>query len=473
MDDWLDDLAENATVLAAQLDVDLDQLLVDFVAQYGGMQQRGPEWYAAMATTVGGSEIAAIMGKNPYATIIDVIMSKIIKLGGGDSWTGGGPACWWGTLFEDNICAYVELDIGSKVLGDNICIQELPGHRNSPDGYIVARFYRGADGRLHLWTTDMNPSIPPIWQILMLEFKCPMSRKPKSGKVPPQYRPQLHSGLMVSPVAHRGLYVDAVFRKCGIMDLKDTPEYDTEYHFRDRGAWSHPIAWGMMGVYAPLNDAPRWVRHGWRSTEWKLGDPDPDATDADAAQAAWDIHSRYFGLRMRNQHTSLDVADLGDMDEKLFDRALSLIDRRLFRVVRSAPCFADGRGSALQTGKDVGAHIEALRTSAPPHHFLLGVIPWKLFETVYVPVDRHPNFIDVVRPLIDEVHATVTAAIASGDSDAYMLAYRKRLGIRGGREWKPSISDDIVQDLFESIAAQSPPATELAPPATELAPPTE
>ena len=122
-------------------------------------------------TTVGGSELAAIMGHNPYSDFFDVVASKLATLEGGSSWTGGGEACWWGTLFEDVVCAYVEADLGGPIRGDDICIQEVEGHRNSPDGYIVAQLYRGTGGALHLWTTDMSPEIPTTPRILLLEFK--------------------------------------------------------------------------------------------------------------------------------------------------------------------------------------------------------------------------------------------------------------------------------------------------------------
>jgi hypothetical protein len=65
----------------------------------------------------------------------------------------------------------------------------------------------------------------------LLEFKCPLSRRPDGG-VPKQYLPQLWSGLAVSPVAHAGLFVDVVFRKCALADLGPGPEYDREYHRR-------------------------------------------------------------------------------------------------------------------------------------------------------------------------------------------------------------------------------------------------
>jgi hypothetical protein len=434
--------------------VDLNQLLIDFVQLYSGMRQRDARWYTAMGVTVGGSELAAIMGLNPYSTFFDVVASKLVTLAGGNSWMGGGEACWWGTLFEDVIGAYVAADLGAPIRGDDICIQEFPGHRNSPDGYIVARLYRGVGGSLHLWTTAMSPNVPTVGRILLLEFKCPMSRKPL-GKVPRQYVPQVWSGLAVSPVAHFGLYVDAVFRKCGILDLGDTPDYDTSYHHYDRGAWEYPVAWGLIGVYAPQIDAPRRVRLGWRGDEWAAGDPDPDASDADAHQAAWQIHSAYFGICLKNQAS--EVVDLGDMEVQLFNRTLGLIDRKRFPVTRGAVCFADGRGADLHTDQDIGQAIEDFQVGAPADHWLLGVLPWKLFRVDYVPVCRRPGFMAEVAPLIEDVHRTVMEARAAEDPAAYLSTKAQSMGRpRPKAGCSSAVSDSDVQDLFDSIGGTIP-----------------
>jgi hypothetical protein len=423
----------------------LDIALEKFVSYYSGMCQRDKQWYETIGVTVGGSEIAAIMGRNPYSDFFDVVNNKITILSGGTGWNGGSEACWWGTLFEDIICAYVEVDLGSPVLGDNICIQKFPGHRTSPDGYIVAEFYNFED-QTHLWTTDMSDDIPTISQILLLEFKCPMSRKPTSN-VPKQYIPQVWSGLAVSPVAHLGLYVDAVFRKCSILDLGDTIDYDTEYHKYDKNALKYPVAWGLIGIYAPELDAPRSVRFGWKSDEWSLGDPSPDMPDPDVSQAAWQIHTTYFSLRLKNQKTTLDVADLGDMEPKLFNRTLGLIDQKRFLVNRAAACFADGRGYELYTDEDIGNAIDKLRKDAPKNYWLLGVLPWKLFEVSYNFIERRPNFMEEIAPLISNVHQTVKEAMASSNPTEYLNS-KKNTNIRQSNIRQ---SNNSIQELFDSL----------------------
>lgn len=428
--------------------VELTEVLREFVRLNGAIKQHAPGWYDSMARTVGGSELAALMGLNPYSSFYDVAMSKVRKLKGTDVWDGG-EACWWGTLFEDVFGAYVAVDLGGEIHGDDICVQAIAGHRNSPDGYMLVRLYRGADGRLHLWSSDMSPATPVILMIALLEFKCPMSRKPK-GSIPVYYRPQVQSGLAVSPVAHFGLYAEAVFRKCSVADLGDTPEYDAAYHTRDgtdaETADRHPLAWGLIFVYAPRLAAPRGVRLGWRGADWAPGDPAGEDPDADAALAAWDIHSRYFGSRLGDD-TAADAADLGDLGTKPFVRTLRLIDAKRFPVVRGPPCFADGRGTALHAARAV----EAARRAAPPHHWLMGVLPWKLFTVDYLSAARQPGFMDGVLPLITELHQIVAAAVETPDPSAHIRTARGMVAAHGRSK---AVDADALQSLFDSCSLE-------------------
>jgi hypothetical protein len=425
------------------------ELVRAFVALHAGVKQHTPAWYASMATTVGGSELAAVMGQNHYSSFVDVALSKVRLLNGIDSWEGG-EACWWGTLFEDVLGAYVALDLGAEIFGDTICVFEFPGHRNSPDGYAVVRLYRGTDGKLHLWTTDMNPGIPVIVLIALLEFKCPMTRKP-SGGVPIYYRPQLQSGLAVSPVAHFALFAEAVFRKCSLADLGDTPDYDAAYHTRDdvttsrdiNPAIRHPLAWGLIFVYAPRLGAPRGVRLGWRGADWAAGDPLGEDPDPDGAVAAADLHARYFGFR--ESDATADPADLGDMCPKQFVRTLRLIDSRRFPVVRGPPRFADGRGAPLHAARAVAA----ARAAAPPHHWLLGVLPWKLFSVDYHAAYRQPGFMDEVLPLITELHSIAAAAQHDADPEASIRLAR---GIVAEHGRSKAMDADAIQSLFDSCS---------------------
>ena len=436
----------------------LDRLLEAFVEVHaaGGSKQRGAAWYRLMGETVGGSELAALLRMSPYKSFYDVVEAKLAaQTGLPAAFDGGGPACWWGTLFEGVIELVVAADLGAPLRGTDICIRAAPGHRTSPDGYLVVCL-APAEGRGGLWTTDRGPppeGCTPL--VALVEFKCPYSRRP-DGAVPAHYRPQVWSGLSVSPVAHLGLFVDSVFRKCSLEALGPGPEYDRAYHRAksDQAPWGDPFAWGLIAVYAPRLDAPRWVRLGWRGETWAPGDPDPGAPDADASLAAWQVHSACLGMASRagGADARLDAADLGDCPPKVFDRALGLVDRRRFPVRLGAPTFADGRGDR----RGLSAAVRRFHENPPAGHWLLGLLPWKLFEVHYVPVARRPGFLDEIAPLVAEVHRAVAAARASPDPAEWIRQARASAPKKGGGGREDTRGTyyggaESQQDLFDSL----------------------
>ena len=422
----------------------LEALLVAFVHRYrDSSKQRTAAWYTAIKTTVGGSELAAVMGWNPYRKFLEVVQEKAGTVAGFD---GGNIACWWGSMFEDVMTRFIALDVGSPVIGDEICVQEIRGHRHSPDGYtVVGAFW--CDGQWNLWSTDC--AFPAdVHYSVVIEIKCPYRRMP-DGKIPRYYRPQVWSGLVVSPVCHHGLFVDGVFRRCSLAQLGPSGAYDDVYH-RDRAPLGVPVAWGLTGVYAPRTDAPLDVRikgatAATADSEDELGVA-AAGRSRDASAEAWRTHSAYFGLLMRQgggapagasrsaaerdrriaadvNASERDVIDFGDATYVLFDRTMGLLADKLFLSVHVDPCFHDGRGADLQTAAAIGRAVDRLRARPPAaHHYLLGVIPWKLFDVNYTVEPRRAGFRGELIGHVDSVHDMVADARASGNAREYLEA---------------------------------------------------
>ena len=468
----------------------LDTALSKFVKYHSGMRQRDASWYTSMGRTVGGSEVAAIIGCNPYSTIHDVIASKVALLRGVDNWSGGGPACWWGILFEDVIAAYTEIVLGGTVRGDEICVQRFPGHRNSPDGYIVARSARNAAIAAHapcefcaglrnefcadpsdgaeytLWTTDMCPTLAELPRIFLLEFKCPLSRLPTRA-VPAQYRPQIWSGLAVSPIAHAGLFVDAVFRKCALSALGPSPVYDTSYNMTSRSkpalVYKSADAWGLIGLYAPRATAPAWVLRGKKQPAQASDAVDSllDGGAVDGATVASRLRAAYLDAGFHPVEFArggagpasgpAPVLDLGGCESRTFDSALNMFNSRHFYCHRLAPCLSDGRGLDLHSEAAIAAALETLVSEAPTHYELLGVLPWKLFHVVMEPVARKAKFMAEVLPIIESVHASVDAAMRAPDPDEYLRDARRRAAKKIVAAPVAAPAGDI-QDLFTGFS---------------------
>lgn len=441
-------------------------LVAAFVKKYeNSSKQRSAQWYENMSITVGGSELAAVRGTNPYRSFFDVVAEKS---GTAIGWDGGSIDCWHGILFEDVMARFIEIDCGAPVMGADICIREIPHHRNSPDGYTVVGMYR-QDGELKIWTTDCAVQ-PEIYFIVLIEIKSPFRRHP-DGKVPRYYLDQVWSGLTVSPVCHFGLFVDGVFRRCCLGDLGPSAAYDTNYHYFDKRRLGPPVAWGLMGVYAPSGDAPIEVRiKGAQAGTDDADNPENDESESvdaglyvtDSSAEAWTIHSGYFGIGMEaGVAAPADIIDFGDCPRQLYDRTMKLASDGSFMTVFTDPCFLDGRGEDLRSGRRIGQEIDRMRKTPPaPYFYLLGVIPWKLFLVNYVPVDRRAGFRSEIIQAVDRVYSLVAAAKESGDPAAHLkekkeatAAEQSERAARNMRFTRPPVVNEAdEQDLFDMLS---------------------
>lgn len=441
----------------------LDCLAARFVALHAGApRQRSAEWLARKSTMIGGSEVAALMGMNPYATFEAVVAAKA-----GLSAFGGGVACWWGTLFESAIERFVEVDCGTRLVGTDISVPAPPGppdlralHANSPDGYGVVSAY-GSEP-LRLLATDRASraaaeGLPVERFIALFEFKCPYRRRP-TGAVPRHYRPQLWSGLALSPVARRGVFVDAAFRKCALWALGGEPGFDREYHRDPAGAYADcPVAWGLTAVYAPRLDAPR----ARAPTAAKTDSPAAGPPAPDAAYEAWLLYARYFGAKPESPAEAAragrpfapDPVDFGDCAPPVFDAMMALVDRGAFRTAHCGPCFPDGRGAPLGSGRAVGAAVDRLAAAPPEHCYLLGVIPWKVCEVVYALVERRAGFLAELAPLAAECLAQAARVRAAADPAAALAAYQAERRARLGAppEAPGAVGAADLQALFDAV----------------------
>lgn len=359
------------------MSIELNELIDEFIRVYNNdIKQRDNKWYNLMGTTIGGSEVAALMGLSPYSSFYKIIESKIEICKGLKPWNSTESlSCWWGTLFEDVITKYVEYDLGSSVKGTSICIQKYEGHRNSPDGFIVANFYK-KDDKYHIWTTDLPKDIIDISMILLLEFKCPITRK-VTGDIPKYYKPQVLSGLAVSPLAHKGLFIDAIFKKCSIDQLGNNFYYDTIFH-KKMAKDMYPIAWGAITIHIQQNKDPSFIKH---------------------------IYEKYFDMDYIENEPN-DIIDLGDASNEIFNEVMNLINDKSLLITPSTVHFADGRGDS-----------DILDLRQRSSCFIFAMLPWKLFDISYVPVDREPNFLENIYPIIQKVHEIVRESLM--DSEYY------------------------------------------------------
>ena len=133
------------------------------------VEQKGPEqktkaWLRARRDILTCSDIAAVLGINPYSTRDDVMRKK---LGIGKPFTGN-EATRYGSKLEDEAITRFEHHNNKKVIDVDFGLQIHPRYRflgGSPDGI----------------TLDLS----------LLEIKCPYRRRIKPGEMPAYYKPQV------------------------------------------------------------------------------------------------------------------------------------------------------------------------------------------------------------------------------------------------------------------------------------------
>lgn len=129
------------------------------------MEQRTQEWYSARKGRVTGSNVAAIIGDDPYRTADDVLRQMVRDYHNAPSEYQDNPAMAWGRANEANAIAMFELDTGMEVEKCGFFPYE-DWLGASPDGLI---------------DDDM-----------ILEFKCPYGIRNKPAPVPFMRLDQTH-----------------------------------------------------------------------------------------------------------------------------------------------------------------------------------------------------------------------------------------------------------------------------------------
>jgi hypothetical protein len=172
--------------------------------------QRSPEWYELRKTTIGGSEVATIMGMNPYNNVRQLIGGKF-----GVNKFHGNIYTRWGNLFEHVTEKWAEvlMPIPDGIKEAGSIEGKIPGQRYSPDG---------------LGVVNLNGE----WYVILFEFKAPFSTLPNK-KIPKHYRCQIQTGLMTIDVADFAVYISNSYRKCSLKDFQWDSEYDRQFHGGD------------------------------------------------------------------------------------------------------------------------------------------------------------------------------------------------------------------------------------------------
>ena len=398
-------------------------------------KQRSVPWLALRIDEphIGGSEVAAVMGLNPYKSQRDVVCEKAAPHARA---AFGNVACYWGTLFEPVTTAHVERACGVVLLATDL--GSVPGvrhHKYSSDAVGRIPFWEYAcpetgDAVLEVAFPGDAPPAPGAVQrewCAVVEFKDPYRRFPKPD-VPAMYHPQVLMGIDTVSPAELGLFVEAVHRKCAWRDLGAGPQIDRAYHGNaGLRRWRGALAWGAFAVWAPPDDAA--ALH-------------PDDAALLRAVVAYEHGPVAAYAPVVRDHGPVD---LGDTHGELFGKnetggVLALIDRGV--------CVA--RSSREVRPGDPPLDAAELARDPPPGWVLFGVLPWKLMEIAFHPVRPDPVFVAAAAARIAETIELVLACRAAPDPLAAAHAHFDALA--AGDSGSPNTA--FEDEFFAAIAAR-------------------
>lgn len=381
--------------------------------------QGSQEWIDVKSQIIGGSELATLLGKNPYSSRNNLLARKL----GLDAGSVPGVACWWGTMFEPVSERILELQCGTELVGSAIHMRDeglIVDHGNSPDGFCVLLLQLNPEGGWEI-TSDLEASVAEGKDVAVLsalvELKSPYRRVPK-GSIPPYYVPQVLSGISFTPAACIGVYLEVAYRVCSLPDLGGSGEYCLEYHTGDKKTilrsgkpiWERPIGWGATAIYAPYRSTPSQGNSEKKSSKPapsdfldNIGGQGPGGKVSGsreyAASAAYKILANYFRQAISAEDLGEQIADLGDLaneDPALFDEVMEYVDLKGFIAVHSEPVLLD----CSSDDSGLGEFLRDAEANSPAGHYLLGILPWKVFQADYHLVSEDEEFFETIQPMV-------------------------------------------------------------------------
>lgn len=371
-----------ATKYHEQLDFKY-QVLSKYIANLeASPAQRTKEWYAIKQKTIGGSEVATVLGLNHFSSVSNLIAEKI-----GITKFEGNDHTRWGTMFEPVTTKYSQY-----VLQTYGKIEEAPSiagvidrQRYSPDGLAVVQ-------------------LGEMIYIILFEFKAPATSIP-AGKIPEHYLPQVKTGLLTIPISDRAIFVNNSYRKCKLCDFNFTPVYDLEYHKGDNNKAIRkkiPLACGLLFYYANNANYSEYIKS---STTDKLDSQIMDQKD---------------------------LIDFGESNADVFKHLMFLYDKKCIQVQYVSMVFNNELINQLPIVQKydnlkkpikkwnfeeiANKKIEKFKSDCDTYNNRgIGYLPWKLQLSDIIEQDYDPKWKETIEPKISETLKIIDTILSSDD----------------------------------------------------------
>jgi len=186
-------------------------------------------WINIRQYTIGGSQIAKLIGCGGFGTERTIIESSV-----GLSSFEGNYCTFWGNIMEDLVIDLLEKKWNTKIYEFGSLPGVIPGQRYSPDG-VVCLEHNGV--------------------VFLIEIKCPVRRMvDDKNRIPSQYRPQIFTGIEVLnhyiPSLIKCVFIDSMIRCCSKSNFIVNNSYNIDVH-GDKDIKQNPTHMGVMIITSP------------------------------------------------------------------------------------------------------------------------------------------------------------------------------------------------------------------------------
>jgi hypothetical protein len=363
--------------------------------------QKSKEWYALKKITIGGSEVATVLGLNPFKSRRALIAEKagldIIPF-------NGNIATRWGNVFEPITKEYTELvlKMETSILEAGSIEGIIERQRYSPDGLGVVKLLTGTN------TFD--------YFIVLFEFKAPYRSIP-DGKVPKHYMSQPLTGMLSIPIAETSIFVNNCYRKCPISKINFEPTYDLVFHDGDvtkkltkAQKISTVFGCGMICFYQTEIDYEAYLNY------CGYGDDDSDA----------DAETEVLDLELSKSDYDLDILvnsgeepiDFGASKLYIIDRLLQLYEEKRIHAFYLPTILNNDAINEIEFIKlhkltTYNSNNEPRKTLKSGYNKFIkfcdvnkwcpvGYLPWKLVKSDIVSIDSDENWQEKIKGPIKE-----------------------------------------------------------------------
>lgn len=417
-----------------------------------GPAQKSAAWYAIKNVTIGGSEVATVLGLNKYKTVGALVAEKSLK---NFNTFRGNTATRWGNLFE-----FVTKTWTEKVLGmpDNILeFGSVEGiinrQRYSPDGI----------GLVLLKDTAGNLT----WFKVLFEFKAPYIKIP-NGFVPEHYYPQIQTGLLTFPILDIAIFVNNCYRKCKLTDLGFNPAYDTNTHKDNKDIEiANPsrsiYACGIVFFYQKLEDY-------LRNTGGYESDDDEEMLTSLEDVLKYNNKFKKFSQEkldiIADPNPDKKAIDFGAVNEKTLNVLFELLEEgQVFaeyssiaineKIVAEMPLikyheckFASESSSDKPKNKLIREYNNFLDICDQKGYKIVGYLPWKLLKSDMLIHGLEDGWQQKIEPKIKEVLGQIDTIIAQPTEEE---KYKKYCEFYPQKPQKVNIDIDKIANLFEDL----------------------